>query len=129
MVQYDVAAMEAASKRIAALRDELDRARNLLGDGTGAISPFGGFGSGGGAHEAVTGFQAGVYGELGHAIEHLDRSAAKLRQTSRDAQGVDTDNARIVHHATGPSSAPASPADSARPATTEVGNAWLDEIR
>ncbi|RSN20602.1 hypothetical protein DMC61_37960 [Amycolatopsis sp. WAC 04169] len=128
MVQYDVAAMEAASKRLDALRDELDRARTLLGDGAGASNPFGGLGSGDGAHASVSGFHAGVHGEFGHAIEHLDLSAAKLRQTAREAQGVDTDNARIVHHATGAASADPVPASPPRD-TPEVGNAWLDEIR
>jgi hypothetical protein len=127
VVHYDLTAIHAAGKRLGALREQVERSRGLLGDGGGAPAPFGELDPGGEAHQALSGFQAGVHDEFGHALEHLDRSAASLRNFANGVQGTDTHNAQAVHHA---AAKPAGPVAPAVPDTApEVGNARLDDAR
>ncbi|UOZ06929.1 hypothetical protein [Amycolatopsis sp. WQ 127309] len=130
-MHYDVGAMQAAGKRLSALREQFDQARALLGDGKGAATPFGSVDSDGAAHQALTGFHAQVHGEFEHAMTHLDQSAAALHQVAGGVEELDADNAHTVHHAAGKIEPAGVPPVSAptEPDATERGNAWLDDVR
>lgn len=132
MVHYDVPAIQAAAKRLGALRDAFEDSQRLLGDGAGTATPFGTLDAGNDAHRDLTAFHADVHGELGHAVEHVDKLATTLTKFTTAVQEVDTHGAHVVTRAaeTAPKptldSAPVPDVSSAQPVQSD---AQFDDAR
>ncbi|GHF44421.1 hypothetical protein FHX82_001859 [Amycolatopsis bartoniae] len=99
MVHYDIPAIQAAAKRLGALRDAFEDSQRLVGDGAGSATPFGTLDAGSDAHRDLTAFHAGVHDELGHATEHMERLATTLTKFTTSVQEVDTHGAHVVTRA------------------------------